>query len=100
MAKNKENATQESVDTKAVKKVDKKNDKKSNKKADKKTRTGVVQKTKEVTGELKKVTWPTFGKVVKTTGVVISVVLIFALVLLGLDRLLSLVYDLLVRAVA
>lgn len=82
--------------------ANKKDDKKTAKKVDKskKSKAGVTQKTKEVAGELKKVTWPTFGKVVKTTGVVISVVLICALVLLGLDRLLSLVYDLLVKAVA
>lgn len=35
------------------------------------------RKIKEVFSELKKVTWPSFGKVVKTTGVVIAVVLFF-----------------------
>ncbi len=54
---------------------------------------GLMQKAKEVTGELKKVTWPTFGQVVKTTGIVIAVVLICALVLLGIERLLSLGYQ-------
>jgi len=41
------------------------------------------RKFKEVFSELKKVTWPTFGKVVKTTGVVLAVVLFF-LVVIGL----------------
>ena len=35
------------------------------------------RKLKEVFSELKKVTWPTFGKVVKATGVVLVVVVIF-----------------------
>lgn len=32
---------------------------------------------KEVFSELKKVTWPTFPKVIKNTGVVLAVVLVF-----------------------
>lgn len=47
---------------------------------------------KEMWSELKKVSFPSFGKAVKQTGVVISVVLLFALVLFGLDRLLSVLY--------
>ena len=35
------------------------------------------RKLKETFSELKNVTWPTFGKALKTTGVVIVVVLIF-----------------------
>ena len=38
------------------------------------------RKCKEVFSELKKVTWPSFGKVVKSTGVVIAVVLSFLVV--------------------
>lgn len=38
------------------------------------------RKVKEVFSELKKVTWPSFGKVVKTTGVVLLVVLAFMVV--------------------
>lgn len=37
----------------------------------------VGRKIKEVFSELKKVTWPSFGKVIKTTGVVLLMVLIF-----------------------
>ena len=42
-------------------------------------------KIKEVFSELKKVTWPTFGKVVKQTGVVIVVVAIFLVVISLID---------------
>ncbi len=58
----------------------------------------VVKKTKETVSELKKVTWPSFGTVVKTTGVVLAVVVIFTLVVFGLDRGFSFLYDLLVKA--
>lgn len=69
-----------------VKKTNKpvKNDKKTKKVKEKKT--GAVSKTMS---ELKKVTWPKFGTVVKQTGVVIVVVLAFLLVIFGLDRLCS-----------
>ena len=53
------------------------------------------RKIKEVFSELKKVTWPSFGKVVKATGVVISVVVIFLIIFtainFGLSTLLELV---------
>ena len=54
------------------------------------------RKLKEVFSELKKVTWPSFGTVVKQTGIVLSVVLVFLLVLMGFDALLGWLYDLLV----
>ncbi|MBR2499253.1 MAG: preprotein translocase subunit SecE [Clostridia bacterium] len=40
---------------------------------------------KETFAELKKVSWPTFGKVVKQTGVVLVVVLIFLVVITAFD---------------
>lgn len=46
-------------------------------------------RAKETFGELKKVSWPSFGKTMKQTGMVISVVLIFMLVTLGIDSLLT-----------
>ena len=53
---------------------------------------------KEVFSELKKVTWPSFGKVVKSTGVVIAVVLSFLVVFtainFGLNELLGLITNL------
>ena len=52
-------------------------------------------KIKDVFSELKRVSWPTFGKVVKKTGIVIVVVLAFLIVIaafdLGLLELLKLV---------
>ena len=56
------------------------------------------RKLKEVFSELKKVTWPTFGKVVKATGVVIVVVVIFLVIFgainYGLGELLKLITSL------
>ena len=52
------------------------------------------RKIKEVFSELKKVTWPSFGKVVKSTGAVLAVVIAFLIVFTainyGLDTLLGL----------
>ena len=42
-------------------------------------------KIKDVFSELKKVTWPTFGKTVKKTCVVIVVVLAFLIVITAFD---------------
>ena len=42
-------------------------------------------KIKDVFSELKKVTWPTFSKVVKKTGVVLVVVLAFLVVITAFD---------------
>ena len=66
-----------------------------------KTKAQKVKKSriKEVGSELKKVSFPTFRKTVKQTGVVISVVLLFTLVLMGIDYLLSLLYNLLVSGI-
>lgn len=43
-------------------------------------------RTKETMSELKKVSWPSFGKTMKQTGMVISVVLIFVLLIIGIDQ--------------
>ncbi len=50
---------------------------------------------KETFSELKKVSWPTFGKTMKQTGMVLSVVLLFGVLVLGLDLLISFIIDLL-----
>ena len=42
-------------------------------------------KIKDVFSELKKVSWPTFGKVVKQTGIVIAVVVAFLVVITAFD---------------
>ena len=55
-------------------------------------------KVKATVSELKKVTWPSFGKVVKQTIVVLSVTLVFLLVVMGIDQLLYLLYDLLTKS--
>ena len=53
------------------------------------------RKIKEVFSELKKVTWPTFGKVMKATGTVILIVVLFLIVITavnyGLSELLQLI---------
>ncbi|MDD2445497.1 MAG: preprotein translocase subunit SecE [Clostridia bacterium] len=51
------------------------------------------RKTKEVFSELKKVIWPTFSQVAKKTGTVIAFVLIFAVILLGIDTVLDFAYS-------
>lgn len=56
----------------------------------------LAKKTKETVSELKKVTWPSFGKVVKQTAVVLGVVLFFTVILFGIDRLLSWLFGLLI----
>ncbi len=43
------------------------------------------RKLKEVFSEIKKVSWPSFNKVVKQTGVVIGVVAIFFVVIMLMD---------------
>ena len=63
-----------------------KNSKKENKK---------TSKVKGAFSELKKVTWPTFGSVVKKTAVVLSVTLAFLVVVIGIDQLLYFLFDLL-----
>ena len=46
---------------------------------------GIGKRLKETFSELKRVTWPTFPKVVKATGVVLVVVLIFTVVVTGIN---------------
>ncbi len=52
------------------------------------------RKLKEVFSELKRVTWPTFPKVVKATGVVLVVVLIFTVIVTGINYGLQALLDL------
>jgi preprotein translocase SecE subunit len=63
---------------------------------EKKEKTKLSTKIKNTTSELKRVSWPGFGKAVKQTSVVIGVVLVTAVVLFGLDRLLSWLFQLLI----
>ena len=99
MAKKEANLTEEKVvekDTKSeVKNKENKKENKSKKsKADKR---GLGKRIKETTSELKKVSWPTFGKVVKSTLVVLVVVLFFTVVLFGIDYLIKFPFDLLTK---
>lgn len=55
----------------------------------KKNKKSFGQKIKEIFSELKKVSWPKFGKVVKQTGVVIAVVLFFLVIIGVADILLA-----------
>ncbi len=79
-------------DVKGNKKDQKKKDKK-----EKKEKGGIVRKTKETVSELKKVTWPTFGEVVKKTGIVVAFVVIFGLFLFGVNSLLGYLAKLLIK---
>ena len=66
-----------------TKKQDVKKEKKKNKKPNIFKRFGA--KAKDVFSELKKVSWPTFAEVVKQTGIVLAVVLIFMVVIFAFD---------------
>ena len=58
---------------------------------------GIWLKIKEVVSELKKVTWPSFGKILKQTGVVIAVVLVFLIAITLMDLGLSAILNALVK---
>lgn len=97
MAKSEQNSTKEEKtltkeELKEQKKQEKLKAKKAKEKKEKKG--GLFKKLKEAWSELKKVTWPGFSTVVKRTGVVILVALIFTVVLFGIDYLLGLLHNL------
>ena len=54
----------------------------------------VGAKLKETFSELKRVTWPSFPTVLKTTGVVLAVVFAFLAIVTGVDALLGLLLGL------
>ena len=84
MKKDKNVATGDFVGTQETKKQkDVKKEKKKNKKPNIFKRFGA--KCKDVFSELKKVSWPTFATVVKQTGIVLAVVLVFMVVIFGFD---------------
>ncbi|MBR1971758.1 MAG: preprotein translocase subunit SecE [Clostridia bacterium] len=62
----------------------------------KKNKKSFGKKIKEIFSELKKVSWPSFGKVVKQTGIVIAVVLFFLIVIGVADIGLGALYKLLI----
>lgn len=59
---------------------------------------GLGKRIKDVFSELKRVTWPSFGKVVKATCVVLVVVLIFTVVVTGINYGLQTLLELLTNA--
>ncbi|NCB48194.1 MAG: preprotein translocase subunit SecE [Clostridia bacterium] len=67
--------------------------KQKNKKPKKEKKPGLFKRLKEAWSELKKTTKPTFVEVVKKTSIVIFVVIIFTIVLFGIDLLLGLPYQ-------
>lgn len=69
---------------------------KDSKKAKKQNLEPKKNKAKETVAELKKVTWPTFGKVVKNTLIVLGIVVGFTIVLFCIDRILSWLFQLMV----
>ena len=95
-----ESSLAETQEPKDEKKVDSKKDKQKSKKQKVKKQSKTAKRIKETTSELKKVTWPTFGTVVKKTGVVLAVVIIFAVILFGIDRLLAWLFELLTTSMA
>lgn len=84
-----ENSKPEKVKEAKQSKVEKK--KKDKKPKEKK----VARKAREMSSELKKVTWPGFAEVCKKTGIVLVVVILFAIVLFGLDTLFGYLFGLL-----
>lgn len=78
---------------KAEKSKDTKQDKKKKEKKPKERK--LARKAREMSSELKKVTWPGFAEVCKKTGIVLVVVLFFAVVLFGLDTLFGYLFGLL-----
>jgi preprotein translocase subunit SecE len=89
----KKTASGETVVTESAKKQKDNKSNKKNKKPNVFRRIG--GKFKDIFSELKKVNWPTFGKVVKQTGIVLAVVVIFLVVItafdFGLTKLLGLI---------
>ena len=55
------------------------------------------RKLKEVFSELKRVSWPTFGKVMKATGAVLVVVAVFTVLFAGINSGLQYLWNLLVE---
>ena len=55
----------------------------------------VGAKLKDTFSEIKRVTWPTFPTVLKTTGIVLVIVAAFLVVVTGIDKLLLWLLELL-----
>ena len=77
------------VEEKKVDKSKKENVKNNKNKKNNKAKDKGPGKMAKTMSELKKVTWPSFKDVVKQTSVVLVVVLVFLVVIFGLDKLCS-----------
>ena len=86
----------EEKETKLEPEVSNKKQPKEKKKDKKPKEHKVARKVKETTSELKKVSWLSFGQICKRTGIVVGFVLLSTLILFGVDRLLSLIYKLII----
>ena len=75
--------TDSQVESKSEKPAKMNKDKNKDKKPNTFVRLG--RKLKETFGELKRVSWPTFGQAVKATGVVLVIVLIFMVLVTGVN---------------
>lgn len=90
-------SAEQTVAEEKVEKADKKQkEQKNNKKAKKQNTEPKRNKVKETVAELKKVTWPTFGDVVKNTLIVLGIVVACTVALFAIDRVLSWLYQLMV----
>ena len=87
MAKKEIIATEAEVKPSRSVKTAKQEEKKTKKTA--KAKTPRRSRIKDTFSELKKVSWPSFGKTMKQTGMVLSVVLLFGLLVFGLDTLVN-----------
>ncbi len=88
---------EKATETKATPTKEVKADKsKQKKKAKDKKPNKIAKSLKETSSELKKVTWPKFSSVLKQTGVVLTVVAAFLLVVFGIDMLCSWLVDFIV----
>jgi len=90
----------EREEIKTQKELDKKREKKKREKKVK-DRPNIFVRTwrgiRNIGGELKKVRWPSFNRTVAQTGVVLGVVIIFSLIIFGMDMGLGELYRLLTR---
>lgn len=81
----KTNAKGDFVDTKTANAKKQKDVKKSNKNKKPNFFKRIGMKMKDVFSELKKVNWPTIPKIIKQTGIVLAVVLVFLVVITAFD---------------
>lgn len=79
----KEEVSEQKVAPQKDKKQNKQNKQNKDKKPNVFVRMG--RKLKETFSELKRVTWPSFGKALKATGIVLAIVLVFTVIVTGVN---------------